>query len=142
MLEDVVWNVRDGIEEVEDEILQRKFDIGEHGGNEYVFLSFQVDRYGELDRVELMYNIRDATVQHILTHIQRFYTSRIENKQDYIELEDPYSSLVSESLDGTVVYLEEVMGDCMFFEGLNLVRNLDGNVRNEDVPIYRVELGS
>jgi hypothetical protein len=127
------WNLRQEIDVLEGLTIPIK---------NHIILAFQIDRYEELDREELKYQSRyneEFTVREMRDHIQRFYHSRITDKQKYIELEDPYSELVKESMDGTlgsVIYLEEVMGDCIFFEGLQFLREDDG------VPVYLVKLGS
>lgn len=82
------------------------------------------------------------TVGDILTHIYKFYSGEIpEEELGAISKTDDgwgYSKAAKKALDNeTVLYREEVMGDCMHFEGLHYVRT-----NSKGVPIYHVCFGS
>ncbi len=158
--------------------------------SEYIRLSFQIDRYSELDPVQLTYkadvpvqrsktfvnqeefkegakqllteygmtrsNEETLTVEYptgqytfstgsLLNHIYRFYTSPISKKHlKLIAATDDgwgYSDKAKEALDvSTVLYHEEVMGDCMYFEGLRLLSYVEDD--DVDIPTYQIMFGS
>jgi hypothetical protein len=81
------------------------------------------------------------TVGDILNHIYRFYTS-IMSKEEIIAIATTddgwgYNEKAKNSLvNKTVLYREQVMGDCMHFEGLRYIGNKD------NIPTYKVIFGS
>jgi hypothetical protein len=86
------------------------------------------------------------TAGEILEHIYRFYSSAmIETELQAVAQTDDgfgYSERAARALeDGTVLYREEVMGDCMHFEGLRLVGHAVGK-DSETYPVYSVNFGS
>ena len=103
---------------------------------------YMTSRKGKDDRYVLakpMGNI--FTAGDILEHVYRFYSSIVSNdmKSEIAETDDGwgYSATAKESLEnGTVMYLEEVMGDCMHFEGLRFIE-FEGTI-----PVYQIMFGS
>lgn len=86
------------------------------------------------------------TAGEILEHIYRFYSSvMIDAELQAVARTDDgfgYSERAVKALqDGTVLYREEVMGDCMHFEGLSLVGHAVGK-DSENYPVYSVNFGS
>ena len=87
-------------------------------------------------------NGKKFQVGEILHHIHKFYASEMTpcELKEVSETDDGwgYSKSAREALtNGTVLYREEIMGDCMRFEGLHFV-----HINDEGVPIYHLSLGS
>lgn len=82
------------------------------------------------------------TAGEILEHIYRFYSNIMtnEHKKAVQHLDDfyGYSKIAKKSLaEGTTIYMEEIMGDCMNFEGLKFYAH-----NKAGIPIYEIEFGS
>ena len=81
------------------------------------------------------------TVGEILNHIHRFYTTAMTKTElDAVASTDDgfgYSQkALRASEENTILYREEIMGDCMHFEGLRLIGH------KESYPVYKILFGS
>jgi len=98
--------------------------------------------------LELSYiddNAKSCTTGELLEHIYRFYSADMTNDElSAVSQTDDgwgYSQRAAQAInDGTVLYREEVMGDCMHFEGLRLIGHAMG--KEGKYPVYAVDFGS
>lgn len=125
-----------------DEIIDVKFD--------FIIIEYQSDRYSEVNYIRRKYKAKNLsehlkkyqfTVGDILEHVYKFYSGVMtdEHKNLVKDLDDGwgYSDIVKESLEkGTTIYVQQIMGDCMHFEGLRFI-----TIKGE-IPVYRIMLGS
>lgn len=111
------------------------------------------DKYGKVswswktgeDHKEIRYTDGYTfSVGEILEHVYRFYSGEIP-RDDLLEIVEcdnnwEYADKAKEALkNGTVLYREEVMGDCMHFEGLEFI---GFSKYGKDTKMFRIMFGS
>jgi len=121
--------------------LDKQLDLGQ-----FIQIHFQVDRYAELEYQKKNYKApkKGFTAGKILEHIYRFYASEIpeEELEQVIDTDDSwgYSAKAKKAFaNKTVLYREQVMGDCIHFEGLQFI---GFSKERADMKMFRVMFGS
>lgn len=115
--------------------------------SEFLCLSLPIDRYAAAERkiVKLRKSSAAAaaafSVAEILEHIHRFYTAALpkEELEAVAKTDDVFGYAERARIalkDGTVLYREQVMGDCLNFEKLTLLG------AQASMPLYYVHFGS
>ena len=113
--------------------------------SDHLCLSLPVDRYRSLEPTILKFRKRTIhfTAGEILDHIHRFYCAAMtKDELERVAKTDDvfgYARRAQDALaNNTVLYREQVMGDCMYFEGLKL----DAAQSAPVLPTYSVLFGS
>lgn len=116
-------------------------------GMDKIYIRYQVDRFGELDLSEIQYPLTSGQVTsgQLLKWIYDFYHTPV-NRDLVEEIASidcvlGFSKLAQKRLDANEpLQLHEVMGDCLFFEGLSIFKSAH-NTGNDYVS-YTLNLGS
>lgn len=116
-------------------------------GKDTIYILYQVDRFGELDLAEIRYPLTSGQVTsgQLLKWIYDFYHTPVDRdlveKIASIDCVLNYSKLAQERLDANEpLQLHEVMGNCLFFEGLRECRSAHNT--GDDYVSYILYLGS
>lgn len=141
ILGDISWFIRDGTKELQE------FDTTLLL-TEIIQIQYQADRFSTLPGIPRRYKVSQGKfrVVKILEDIYRFYTgemttdaiARIATTNDALG----YCNAAKDAWkSGTVLHREEIMGDCMYFEGLRYLGNLKTET-GEDIMTFQLMLGS